>query len=237
MTIRWIGLDADDTLWHNEDLFHETETGFAALLERYVPGIDGRAVLTATERRHVPIFGYGVKGFTLSMIECAIEVTEGRIGAEDLRWILDRGKRLLTRPVELLAGVAEVVPRLAAHRPLMLITKGDPHHQEMKIEASGLAEHFRAVEIVAEKDVGTYRRILGRHGIAPEEFLMVGNSVRSDIAPVLELGGRGAHIPYHVTWALEHHDPQLLRDEHGHAFWEVEDITQLLDLVLAHPEG
>lgn len=237
MTIRWIGLDADDTLWHSEDLFQQTEHEFAAMMARYAPAVDGRAAFTATERSHVAIFGYGVKGFTLSMIECAIEVSGGRISIEDLRWILDRGKRLLTRPVELLSGVAETVPQLAAVRPLLLITKGDSHHQEMKIEASGLAHHFTAVEVVAEKDARTYMKILDRHGIDPADFLMVGNSVRSDIAPILELGGRGAHIPYHVTWALEHHDPQVLRDEHGLAFWEVEDITQIVDLLAAHPSG
>jgi putative hydrolase of the HAD superfamily len=160
-------------------------------------------VLYATEMRNLALYGYGVKGYMLSCVEAAIELTGGAISAQEVREILATGQRMLAHPVELLAGVAEVVPGLARDYRLILITKGDLHHQEKKVSESGLAPHFQAVEIVSEKDLPSYDRVLRRHGVKPAEFAMVGNSIKSDILPVLGLGGAGVHVPYPITW---HHE-------------------------------
>ncbi len=203
--IEWIGLDADDTLWHSETIFAVTQERFTALVAPFVEdptGLEQR--LLATETRNLELFGYGIKGFTLSMIETAIEVTDGAIPAGAIQVLLNLGKEMLCHPVELLDGVAEVVEQLHGTYRLVVITKGDLLHQESKVAASGLAERFDAVEVVSEKDPATYRRILDRHGIDPARFVMVGNSVRSDIVPVLAIGGRAVHIPYVVTWGHEH---------------------------------
>jgi len=197
--IRLVGLDGDDTLWHSESHFAVTEDALAGLLAPYADGDDLRRRMLATERRNLELFGYGVKGFVLSMIETAIEVSEGRVTAAEVQAILDRGKALLAHPVELLDGVAEVVAALVGRRRLVIVTKGDLLHQESKVAASGLADFVDDIEIATEKDETTYRRVLRRHGVGPEEFLMVGNSVRSDILPVLGLGGWAAHVPYAIT--------------------------------------
>lgn len=201
-----LGLDADDTLWHSENRFHETHERYHELLADHVD-LDRdelERLMLETERRNLRLFGYGAKGFTLSLIETAIEVTGGRIPTSAIATMIDFGKELLDHPVELLDGVAEAIEAFRARDlHLTLITKGDLWHQESKVAASGIAEHFDAVEIVAEKDVATYRAILDRHGIAPERFCMVGNSVRSDVLPVLELGGRAVHVPYEYLWAHE----------------------------------
>ena len=204
MGIEVIGIDGDDTLWHSEGHFHVTEQRFVEILEPWVDAATVSSALLEAERRNLALFGYGVKGFTLSMIETSLTLSGHRIDATRIERILSLGKELLAHPVELLDGVAETLDVLRAGHRLVLITKGDLFHQESKVAASGVAELFEGVEIVAEKDPATYARVLGRMGAEPAEFCMVGNSVRSDIAPVLELGGAGVHVPYHVTWALEH---------------------------------
>lgn len=199
-----LGFDADDTLWHNETLFAAAHAKFHALLAaHHEPAAVDRA-LYATELRNLPLYGYGAKGFTLSAIETAIELTDGRVSTSELRELIALGRDILAHPVELLDAVPDVLALLAAagHR-MVLITKGDLQHQERKIVESGLAPHFLATEVVSEKDDATYRRVLARHGIAPEHFLMVGNSLKSDIAPVLRIGGLAAHVPYHLTWEHE----------------------------------
>jgi putative hydrolase of the HAD superfamily len=201
--IRIIGFDADDTLWHNESIFEHAHVAYRQLLARHHPAAEVDRVLYATEMRNLPLYGYGVKGFMLSCVEAAIELTQGAISAQEIREILATGQRMLAHPVELLAGVTEVVPGLARDYRLLLITKGDLHHQEKKISESGLAAHFHAIEIVSEKDGASYDRVLRRHGVSPHEFAMVGNSLKSDILPVLGLGGAGVHVPYHITWAHE----------------------------------
>ena len=163
-----------------------------------------KAALTATERKNLPTFGYGVKSFTLSSIETAIALSGGHISASEIQQVLDLGRQMLEHPVELLAGVEETVAQLAPRHRVLLITKGDLRDQERKLTKSGLAVHFSAVEIVSEKNEATYAAILRRHGVEPRQFLMVGNSLKSDIQPVLALGGLGAYIPYHLTWAAEH---------------------------------
>jgi putative hydrolase of the HAD superfamily len=198
-----IGLDGDDTLWHSERVFAETQEEYGALLARYADADTIGALLLATERRNLEVFGYGVKGFTLSMIETAIELSDGRIPGGEVARIIDLGKKLHDHPTELIDGVADVIDELTGEHRLVLITKGDLFHQEAKIAASGLSERFWRIEIVSEKDVATYDRIMRRHDIAAAEFVMVGNSVRSDILPVIELGGRAVHVPYEITWEIE----------------------------------
>jgi putative hydrolase of the HAD superfamily len=203
-----VAFDADDTLWHSESVFEETHGRLVALLSPWVDAEKLERTLLDTEARNLKTFGYGVKGFTLSMIETAIEITEGRIGAAEIRTILELGKAMMDHPVELIDGVVETLDALAPEAKagrirLIVITKGDLFHQESKVARSGLAERFESVEIVAEKDEATYRRILQRSGTAPDRFLMIGNSMRSDILPVLDLGGRAVHIPYRITWAHE----------------------------------
>jgi putative hydrolase of the HAD superfamily len=227
MGIRVIGLDGDDTLWHSESFFAVTEERFRGLLEPWLPPESVAERLLDRERSNLRVFGYGVKGFTLSMIETAIEASEGRLPAASIQQIIDWGKELLTHPVELLDDVAEVVDVLTRRHQLLLVTKGDLFHQESKVAASGLADRFAGVEIVAEKDAATYQRALARHGIEPGQFLMVGNSVRSDVLPVLEIGGRAVHIPYGVTWGHE-----VVEDHRAPAgWWQLDRLADLPDFL------
>jgi putative hydrolase of the HAD superfamily len=202
-----IGFDADDTLWRNEEIFERVHERYRALLAQYHDAATVDRTLLATEKRNLELYGYGVKGFMLSAIETAIELTDGKISAEEIRLLLGLGREMLRHPVELIEGASEIVATLARDHRLLLITKGDLHHQERKLAASGLAPHFAHVDIVSEKDASVYAAILRRHAIAPERFLMVGNSLKSDIMPVLALGGAGAHVPYHLTWELERVEP------------------------------
>jgi len=228
MPITVVGLDGDDTLWHNETRFNVTQGELRDLLRRHVPDADVDAHLSETEMTNLGIYGYGVKAFTLSMIETAIQVTRGKIPATDLEVILGWGKRMLMEPTELLDGVEATLKLLGKRYDLLLITKGDLFDQESKLARSGLAGLFLGVEIVSEKDVESYRRILGRRGIKPEEFIMVGNSLRSDIVPVLELGARAVHVPYQVTWHHEHvPDESLPRD----GWYRIDNITELSRLL------
>lgn len=198
-----IAFDADDTLWHNETIFEAVHARYREMLSRYHDAATVERTLFATEMRNLDLYGYGVKGFTLSAIETAIQLTDGKIGAAEIRQLIDLGRDMLAHPVELLDGVADTVATLAATHRLLLITKGDLRDQQRKLSKSGLAGHFSHVEIVSEKDESTYAAILRRHAIAPAAFLMVGNSLKSDILPVLALGGLAAHLPYHLTWQHE----------------------------------
>jgi putative hydrolase of the HAD superfamily len=202
-TERWIGFDADDTLWHNENIFERVQARFYELLARHHDAATVKRALDATERRNLELYGYGIKGFMLSSIETAIDLTDGKFSPEEVRELLALGREMLAHPVELMDGAAEVLDALAPDYSLLLITKGDLRDQERKLAKSGLAGRFRAIEIVSEKDTGTYGRILERHGIKPARFLMVGNSIKSDILPVLELGGAGVHVPYRIIWTLD----------------------------------
>jgi putative hydrolase of the HAD superfamily len=207
MAIDVIGLDADDTLWHSEDGFHTVTGRFCELVGAYVPSgyaePDLAGTLDAVERRNLSLFGYGVKSFTLSMVEAAIEVSGGTVPASVIQQLVDEGRRLLDRPVELLDGVDETLALLASEYRMVVITKGDLHNQQRKFHDSGLDRHVVGLEVVSEKDAATYQLVLARHAIAPSGFVMVGNSVRSDVLPVLELGGQAVHIPYHVLWGHE----------------------------------
>jgi putative hydrolase of the HAD superfamily len=199
-----VGLDADDTLWHSEVHFELTQARIRDLLAPYVAGEAFDQQLLSTEARNLRLFGYGVKGFALSTIEAAIELSEGTIPAAVIRRIITYAKELLDHPVELLDSVRAAVEALAARHRLVLVTQGDLFHQQAKLAASGLGEHFYGVEIVAEKEPDDYRRVLRRYEVAPDRFVMVGNSMRSDVLPVVQLGGRAVYIPYRITWAFEH---------------------------------
>ena len=202
-----VGFDADDTLWRSQDYFDDAQAQFERIVAGYVDLADVADRLYAVEKRNIGFFGYGVKGMALSMVEAAVEITESRISAADVHRIVGLAKDLLRHPVEVLDGVREAVEAVAARHPVVLITKGDLFHQEAKVRDSGLADLFRRIEIVSEKDAATYARLFEEFGIAPARFLMIGNSLRSDIAPVLALGGWGVHVPYHTTWAHEAEAP------------------------------
>ena len=202
MTITTVGLDADDTLWHNETVFRLTQARFLDLLTEHENAVI-EARLAEIERRNLQLYGYGVKGFTLSMIETAMEMCDGEPPAGVIREILAAGREMLAHPVETLPGVDEALTRLSGRYRLVLITKGDLLDQERKLAASGLGDLFAAVEIVSEKDRATYERVFTRHGTGPAEAVMVGNSMKSDVLPALQAGAFAVHIPYVVTWAHE----------------------------------
>jgi len=201
-----IGLDADDTLWHNETLFRMTHERFNALLAPWADAPTVEDALAAVERRNLGTYGYGAKGFTLSMLETALQLSETQVPGVVLAEILEAGRALMRHPVEPLAGAAEALERLAAVAPLVLITKGDMFHQESKLAASGLGRFFSGVEVVSEKTADTYRRAFARYGRRPEDALMAGNSVRSDVLPALEAGCAAVLIPYPLVWAPEDAD-------------------------------
>lgn len=203
MPIDLICLDADDTLWHNMRFFEEAERAFAALLAPYAQDADARARMQAIETRNLRHYGYGAKSFTLSMIETALELAGDDLPADSVRRILDIGRALLAHPVELLDGVGATLERLAGMGRLVLVTKGDLLHQEVKLAASGLGALFTGVEIVSDKHADTFVRVFHRYGCAPDRAVMAGDSMRSDVLPALEAGAWGAFIPQPLAWAHE----------------------------------
>jgi putative hydrolase of the HAD superfamily len=222
-----IGFDADDTLWHNESFFRLTQDRFAELLADHSPPDHLHDRLLAAERRNLGQYGFGVKGFTLSMIETAIEVSQGRVPAAVIGEILAAGREMLEHPVELLPHARSVVASLAEEYRVVLITKGDLLDQERKLAQSGLGDLFDGVEIVSDKTPEIYRAAFARHGTGTDQGLMVGNSLKSDVLPMLAVGGWGVHVPHGLTWALEHADPPV-----GHRrFHEITDLGPLPDLV------
>ena len=229
MPIRYLGLDGDDTLWHNETRFHLTQTALRELLRGHAPDADVDSRLAAVEMHILSLYGYGVKAFTLSMLETAIEVTEGRIPAADLEVILGWGKKMRGEPTELLDGVETALQEINGRYELLLITKGDLFDQESKLARSGLAAMFSGVEVLSEKNVETYRSVLSRRHIQPAEFVMVGNSLRSDIVPVVALGARGVHIPYPLTWHHEHVPDDSMPREGWHRLASIAELGALLD--------
>ncbi len=199
-----IGFDADDTLWQNEHFFRLTERRFAELLADHADPDHLGARLLAAEKRNLGSYGFGIKGFTLSMIETAIEVTNGHVPARVIEQILAAGREMLDHPVETLPHAADTLERLAATHRIVLITKGDLFDQERKLAQSGLGEFFDAVEIVSDKRQETYQRIFSETGDGPEHAMMVGNSLKSDIVPAIAAGSWGVHVPHELTWVLEH---------------------------------
>jgi len=201
-----IAFDADDTLWHNESIFTMTQQKFREMLSSYRPEVVDQT-LSSTQLKNLKHFGYGIKGFILSMIETSIELTGGNVSAKEINQVLDFGREMLTAPIELLPHVQVVVEELSKNFNLLLITKGDLIDQESKIARSGLAEYFASVEIVSEKNTETYSKILTQHKIDISRFMMIGNSMRSDIVPIVQLGGHAVHIPYSTTWVHEQEYP------------------------------
>ncbi len=232
-----LAFDGDDTLWHNESIFSVTQERFRDLMAPYLDdGSDIAELLYATERTNLELYGYGIKSFTLSMIETAIEVSGGRVTPGEIGVILDGAKQMLAHPVELLDGAASAVEAVSATHPVMLITKGDLFDQESKLARSGLGDRFAAVEIVSTKDRATYERILDRHEVAPDRFLMVGNSLRSDILPVLEIGGGAVHVPYDLIWQHEQLDDEDVVRGHPR-FRHLDSLAGLPDLLAELDEG
>jgi putative hydrolase of the HAD superfamily len=232
-TIEVVAFDGDDTLWHNETIFSMTQERYEQLLSPYVDAAAVHERMLETERRNVALFGYGIKGFTLSMIETAIEITDGRVTSHEIATMIDFGKEMLRHPTELLDGAREAIEMMSARARVLLITKGDLFDQESKLARSGLGELFDGIEIVSEKDEARYERVFDRHGVTPERFLMVGNSMRSDVLPVVRIGGRAVHVPYEVTWALEELDDS---DVPAGRWWRIAHLSELPEL-LSRVEG
>ena len=224
-----LAFDADDTLWNNEIYYTRAKEEFVDWLLLYAD--DGEFVLQRLdeiEEGNVEIYGYGIKSFTLSMIEAAIEISQGLISPEHLEEIISLGRNMLRTPVEIFPHAEEVLARLSQDWEMMLITKGDVFEQSKKIERTGLARYFRHIEIVGEKTSSTYRVLIERHHLNPQRFLMVGNSLRSDILPVLELGGQAVYIPYANTWAHEHKVDHFDTQD---GYYEIEHLGQLPELL------
>ncbi len=198
-----IGFDADDTLWQNEHYYRLTEEHFRRLLADFAESATISARLLEAEKRNLAHYGFGIKGFTLSMIETAIEITEGKVPSSVIAKILDTGRDLLSHPVETLPHVRDTLETLAGKYLLVLITKGDLFDQERKLAQSGLGDYFDAVEIVSDKTAVTYRRIFSKVGDGPERAMMVGNSLKSDIVPAIAAGSYGVFVPHELTWVLE----------------------------------
>lgn len=226
-----LAFDADDTLWHSEDMFHAGEQLFVDLVGPHAPeGVDVKAALTAVERKNLSVTGYGVKAFGLSAIEAALTITGGELPTSVIGELLDMIRDHLTAPVRLLPNVPEVLALTGRHYRLALITKGDLIHQTHKVQTSGLEHHFEHVEIVLEKDTDTYERVFRRFGVDPSRVCMVGNSVRSDILPIVSLGGTAVHIPYPLLWEHEHVDPSTYPADHFAALGGIAELPQYLDL-------
>ncbi|MBD8679608.1 HAD family hydrolase [Sphingomonas sp. CFBP 13720] len=227
MPIDLICLDADDTLWHNMRHFHEAQAAFTAMLRPFVSADVAHQTLEACEMRNLRLYGYGAKGFTLSMIETAIELGGERLPAGVIADILAAGRRLLAHPVELLHGIEATMDALAARGRLVLVTKGDLLHQEAKLAASGLGDRFAGVEIVSDKTEATFTRLFARYGVAAERAVMAGDSMRSDVLPALAAGAWAAHIPQKGAWAHE-----AGQDPHDHPrFRRLPDLAALPDWI------
>ncbi|MDJ1470364.1 HAD family hydrolase [Cytophagaceae bacterium DM2B3-1] len=226
--IKVIAFDADDTLWVNEPIFTKTQKEFKTLLEPYLTGDEIDTKLYNAEIRNLRLFGYGVKGFMLSMIETAIELTQGKITGTEIQRIIDLGKEMIEHPIEVLPNVEETIKLLQDQYELMVITKGDLFDQESKIARSGLGIYFNKVEIVSEKNEQSYLNIIRKNNIIADEFIMIGNSLKSDILPVCKIGAHAVHIPFHVTWAHELVETHQIE---GVAYQELADISLLPELL------
>ncbi|MDN5785681.1 HAD family hydrolase [Pseudorhodobacter sp.] len=231
--IATVGFDADDTLWQNEAFYRLTQDRFTGLLADYAEADHLHERLLAAERRNLGQYGFGIKGFVLSMIEAAIEVTEGHVPASVIAELMAAGREMLNHPIELLPHAQEAVAAAAREYRVLLITKGDLLDQERKLAQSGLGDLFHGVEIVSDKTPTAYRRLFARHGTTAQEVLMVGNSLKSDVLPVIETGGWGVHVPHGEPWALERAEPPT-----GHPrFHSLPDLGDLSALLQALHSG
>lgn len=225
--ISMIGFDADDTLWQNEQYYRFTEDSFRQLLAEYAEGDHVSEQLLEAEKRNLAHYGFGIKGFTLSMIETALEITEGKVPSSVIGEILSIGRELLKHPVECLPHARDALEALRGQYFLVLITKGDLFDQERKLAQSGLGDFFDAVEIVSDKSATTYRRIFGKHGEGPERAMMVGNSLKSDVVPAIAAGAWGVFVPHELTWVLEH----VEKPAEAPRFREIGDLGELPGLI------
>lgn len=226
--INTIAFDADDTLWVNETNFKFVEKEVSKLLLPYLEKDILQTKLYETERKNLQIFGYGAKGFALSLIETAIELSLGAISGKEIHTIIDLIKKMLAKPIEILEGIEEVLDELSHHYQLMIITKGDLFDQETKVARSGLVKYFDNVEIVSEKAPVIYQNILDKYGIKREQFLMIGNSLKSDVLPVCQIGAHAIHIPFHTTWELEKITPAKAN---GHQYYTLQNVRELIPIL------
>jgi putative hydrolase of the HAD superfamily len=229
MSYQVIAFDADDTLWVNEPNFQEAERQFCALLEDFLPQHTVSRELLKTEIKNLDLYGYGVKSFMLSMIETAMNVTAKTVSLEVIEKTIQFGRELLEKPVELLDGVEEVLSALHGRYRLVMATKGDLLDQERKLKKSGLERFFHHIEIMSDKKEADYHKLLRHLDIVPEAFLMIGNSIKSDVLPVLEIGGHGIHVPYHTTWEHEKVEVQIDNPR----FRQVSHIREILPFLRA----
>lgn len=222
-----IAFDADDTLWYNEHLYLMTRDKFIELIQDHTQNKNIGEILDNTEIGNLDYYGYGIKSFILSMIETAVSLTDGQISGDAIQAILNYGKEMRDHPVKLFDGVLDVLDELGKNHPLMLITKGDLFEQESKIARSGIAERFKYIDVVSEKDPDTYANLLQKYNIDPQRFIMIGNSPKSDILPIVAIGGTAVHIPAQTTWAYE--QIQATPEEQG--YYQLQNIRQLPQLL------
>ncbi|WP_339864127.1 HAD family hydrolase [uncultured Algoriphagus sp.] len=225
--IKVIAFDADDTLWVNEPFFREAEEEFASLMEGFMPRHSSIKELYLTEIKNLGLYGYGIKGFMLSMIQTALRISEHKIPVKAIDKILEIGYEMMQKPVEILPGVEEVLAELQDDYRLVMATKGDLVDQEKKLKKSGLDHYFHHIEIMSEKKVADFAKLVRHLDVNPEEFLMMGNSLKSDVLPVLELGGHAIHIPYHITWEHERIEHEVEHDN----FYQAEHIAQVVEMI------
>jgi putative hydrolase of the HAD superfamily len=222
-----VAFDADDTLWHNLIHFDAAERQFGEMFSNYLPAQDAKASVMAVERRNIPIYGFGVKSFTLSMIETAIEISNGAVDGTTISKLVDIGRDMLDHDIELLPHVENTLKALQGQHKLLLITKGDLYHQERKVLASGLAHYFEGIEIVSDKNAETYEKICKRYGGNSARTVMIGNSIKSDILPMIEAGGIGIYVPFEILWAHEHEVVPADTER----FYAVNDLSEIPSLV------
>jgi putative hydrolase of the HAD superfamily len=228
--IKVIGFDADDTLWINEPYYRETEDKFCDLLKDYLPKEKINEELFKTEINNLELYGYGIKAFTLSLIETAIRISNAKVPTTTIESIIELGKEQLVMPNHLLDGVNQVLDELKKHYKLIVATKGDLLDQERKLKNSNLLQYFHHIEIMSDKQSQNYSDLLKHLDIEPDEFLMVGNSLKSDIVPILNLGGYGVYIPFHVTWQHEFHDEGEISNEKFYKLNSIGELPNLLGL-------
>ena len=228
--IKVIGFDADDTLWVNEPYFQETEKSFCALLKNYASEEEISKELFKTEVQNLPFYGFGAKAFMLSMIETALKVSMHQVGQNILQKVIDIGKELIEKPIELLQGVLEVLDKLQQKKyKLIVATKGDLLDQERKLQKSGLEKYFHHIEIMSNKKEGDYSKLIKHLDIRPNEFLMIGNSMKSDILPIINLGGNAIYVPYHMTWEHEKVDENEIDNNHFTRVGKIHDVLRLIE--------
>ena len=228
MNVKVIAFDADDTLWVNEPYFQETEKKFCALLENYLPNHTVSQELFKTEMDNLSLYGYGVKGFMLSMVETALRISDKTVSLQIIEKAIEYGKELLDKPIEMLEGVEDVLKALSGKYKLVVATKGDLLDQERKLRKSGIEHYFHHTEIMSDKKDSDYKKLIKHLDIRPGEFMMIGNSIKSDILPVLQIGGHAVHVPYHTTWAHEHVEAKV---DHVN-FKQVEHVNNILPFLI-----